>query len=72
MLFGLLRLLSYATQDHLPRDGTSHFLGSPTLTINQINDQQASLQTRELQPMVNGHVSARNRMGILWKNHLSH
>ena len=50
LLIGLLahsffNLLSYRTQDHLPRDGTAHSgLGTPTSTTNQENVPQASLQ----------------------------
>ena len=33
---GLLRLISYTIQDHVPRDGTSHRRPGPSiLTINQ-------------------------------------
>jgi hypothetical protein len=35
---GLFSLLSYRTQDHQPRDGTTHnVLGPPTSIINQEN-----------------------------------
>jgi hypothetical protein len=44
LLTGLLSLLSYRTQDHQPRDDTTHNrLGSPPLIINGENALQLDL-----------------------------
>jgi hypothetical protein len=41
---GLLSLLSYRTQDHQPRDGTTHNgLGPPPSIINSGNSSQPDL-----------------------------
>ena len=48
--YGLLSLVSYSTQDHLPRDSTAHSeMGPPTSLINQENVPQACSQVNLLE-----------------------
>lgn len=51
---GLLSLLSYPSQDHLPRGGTVHSgLSPPIPIINQENDTQACLQGNPMRRFLN-------------------
>lgn len=57
---GLFTLLSYTTQDHLPRDGTAHSGQGPPMSVNneenvtqtcsQANQREVILQLRSLPP----------------------